>query len=110
MFRCLQGNRKTSGDYKECEKNSAGARRYCVRGTILEGKDKGTDKETFYDCFSEGDITGDYGFTKTIGETLTCEETKHQSGEKYEFCACSTDLCNAASSASKVGKRNIEII
>ena len=107
LFRCLQGREKKSGDYKECEKNSAGARRYCVRGTSLEGKDKG---ETFYGCYSIGDITGDYGFTKTIEETLKCEETKHQSGEKYEFCACSTDLCNAASTASKVGKRNIEII
>ena len=107
LFRCLQGNRKKSGDYKECKKRSDGSRRYCVRGTNLEGKDKG---EKFYDCFSLGDVTEDYGFTKTIEEKLTCEETKHQSGAKYEFCACSTDLCNAASTASKVGKRYIAII
>ena len=105
-FRCLQGRYK-SGDYKECRKRSDGSRRYCVRGTQLTGGDKG---EIFYDCYSLGDITDDYGFTKTIEETLTCEETKHQGGEKYEFCACSTDLCNASSTASKVSKRNIYMI
>ena len=77
FFRCLLGRYK-SGDYKECRKRSDGSTRYCVRGTSLEGKDKG---ETFYGCYSLGDITEDYIYTKTIEETLTCEQTKHQSGE-----------------------------
>ena len=109
-FRCLQG--RWTGDYKECKKRSDGSRRYCVKYRQLTGSEDYTqgEGELSYDCFSLGDITDDYGFTKTIEETLTCEETKHQGGEKYEFCACSTDLCNASSTASKVSKRNIEMI
>ena len=78
--------------------------RYCGRITYLEGNSKG---KQIYDCFAESDVKGEFNFSKTIQETLTCENITSQSYKKgeVEFCACSSDLCNGGLS-SKVNRES----
>ena len=100
-FRCFTNN-KGKGEAKNevCSRKNS---KYCVKGTSLEGERKG---KTILGCVKEGDVKGEWSFTKTPKETLTCEELTINLGyngdpSKYEVCICSKELCNG-SSTSKV--------
>ena len=80
-----------------------GGAEYC--GTVLkEGQDK---DQKAYSCMLLSSLK-ELGYTKTPGETLTCQEITVDNMDG-EVCACTKDYCNYGSTL-KVSKRNFNLV
>ena len=81
-----------------------GGAEYC--GTVHPKEGQHKDQKA-YSCMLSSFLK-ELGYTKTPGETLTCQEITVNNVDG-EVCACTKDYCNYGSTL-KVSKRNFNLV